>query len=128
MTTADRKKRMLEALTKSLGIVTTAVRKAGINRSTHYDWLENDPEYAAQVREIQDMELDMVESQLHGLIMNGNTAAIIFYLKTKGKERGYIERIESVNTNSQIDEIKVEIVKPKRSKMKVIQPNTENAN
>ena len=36
----------------------------------------------------------MAESQLHKQILKGNTSATIFYLKTKGKNRGYVERHE----------------------------------
>ena len=43
------KKAMIEALEQSLGIVTTACKKVGINRKTHYDWLKNDEDYAAAV-------------------------------------------------------------------------------
>ncbi|MCC6448747.1 MAG: hypothetical protein IT215_08705, partial [Chitinophagaceae bacterium] len=38
------KKAMIEALEKSLGVVTTAAKAVGIDRSTHYDWYNNDPE------------------------------------------------------------------------------------
>ena len=36
------KKAMLEALEKSLGIVTTAAKSVGITRKTHYDWLNKE--------------------------------------------------------------------------------------
>jgi hypothetical protein len=87
------KKAMVQALEKSLGIVTAACKVVGIARQTHYNWLE-DPEYKKAVNEIGDVALDFAESHLHKLIKDGNPAATIFYLKTKGKERGYVERQE----------------------------------
>lgn len=88
------KKAMLAALEKSLGVVTTAANNVGITRKTHYDWLNNDEEYAAQVEALENMVLDFAESQLHKQINEGNTTATIFLLKTKGKKRGYVERQE----------------------------------
>jgi hypothetical protein len=91
------KKAMLEALEKSLGVVTTAANIVGINRSTHYDWLENDPEYKAAVEALQDVALDFAESKLFKNIEKAKEASVFFYLKTKGKKRGYIERQEIVH-------------------------------
>ena len=82
---------MLQALEKSLGIVTTAAKTAGIDRTTHYEWMKTDEEYKKAVESIGDGVLDFAESSLHKLIKDGNPASTIFYLKTKGKKRGYIE-------------------------------------
>jgi len=95
MTTNDiHKKAMIEALEKSLGIVTTACKSVGISRETHYRWLREDEEYRKQVEDISDVALDFAESQLHKQIQNGEVSSTIFYLKTKGKKRGYIEKQE----------------------------------
>ena len=88
------KKAMIEALERSLGIVTTACKNVGISRETHYRWMREDEAYKNAVQELGDVALDFAESQLHKQIKDGNTAATIFYLKTKGKKRGYIERQE----------------------------------
>lgn len=85
---------MIQALTKSLGIVTLAAKEVGIANSTHYDWLKDDEEYRKDVDGIADVAIDFVESKLHKNIDQGDTTAQIFYLKTKGKKRGYIERTE----------------------------------
>lgn len=85
------KKAMIEALTKSLGIVTTACKAINIERSTFYDWYNTDEDFKKQVDEIGNVALDFAESKLHKKIESGDTTAIIFYLKTKGKNRGYIE-------------------------------------
>lgn len=88
------KKAMIQALEKSLGVVTSACKAVGINRSTHYEWLKTDEEYKAAVEDVENIALDFAESQLHKQIKDGNTAGTIFYLKTKGKKRGYVERTE----------------------------------
>jgi hypothetical protein len=88
------KKTMLDALERSLGIVSTACEKAGISRQTHYNWLKDDPEYKEAVRAIEERTIDFAESHLHALIKDKNPAATIFFLKTKGKNRGYVERQE----------------------------------
>ena len=85
---------MLEALQRSLGVVTTACNVVGIHRDSHYRWLKEDAEYDQAVKSIEDVALDFAESHLHELIKSGNPAATIFLLKTKGRKRGYIERQE----------------------------------
>jgi len=99
--TNDNKKKMLEALEKSLGIVTTACKLVGIARETHYRWMREDSEYKEAVDSISDVVLDFAESKLHNLIDGGDTAATIFYMKTKGKKRGYIERQELTGPDNQ---------------------------
>ena len=88
------KSRLLEALENSLGVVTTACKKANISRKTFYQYCNDDPEFKKAVDDIENIALDFAESQLHKQIQGGNTAATIFYLKTKGKKRGYVERQE----------------------------------
>jgi hypothetical protein len=102
------KKAMIEALEKSLSVVTTACKQVGINRSTHYEWLKADEEYAKEVKNLENIVLDFAESQLHKQILDGSTTATIFLLKTKGKSRGYIERQEIVTDADNF--FKVEIV------------------
>jgi|TARA_R110000744_G_scaffold132570_2_gene240772 hypothetical protein len=85
---------MIEALEKSLGIVTSACKNVGISRNTHYTWMKQDDVYKESVEDIENIALDFAESQLHKQIKEGNTSGTIFYLKTKGKRRGYVERTE----------------------------------
>ncbi len=85
---------MIEALTKSLGIVTLACKEVGISRTLHYNWYNEDKDYHKAVDDVADIAIDFAESMLHKQIENKDTTATIFYLKTKGKKRGYIERQE----------------------------------
>ena len=104
------KKALLEALEKSLGVVTTACKQAGIGRTTFYEYLK-DLNFKKDVDSIQDIALDFAESQLHQQIQAGNTAATIFYLKTKGKKRGYVERQEITGVEGLPNSVTVKILK-----------------
>tara|TARA_R110000764_G_scaffold56629_1_gene123328 strand:- start:1793 stop:2161 length:369 start_codon:yes stop_codon:yes gene_type:complete len=92
--TQHNKKALIDALEKSLGVVTSACKSVGLNRSTYYDYYNSDPEFKKSVDELSNIALDFAESNLHKQIKDGNTSATIFYLKTKGKKRGYVERQE----------------------------------
>lgn len=89
-----KKEALIKALEQSLGVITTACKNVGIHRSTFYDWYKKDSKFRAAVDDISNIALDFAESQLHKQIKEGNTSATIFYLKAKGKKRGYVERQE----------------------------------
>ena len=89
-----KKDRLIEALERSLGVVTTACKAADVARSSFYKWMADDKDFKRRVEDIQNIAIDFAESQLHKQIRDGNTTATIFYLKTKGKARGYVERQE----------------------------------
>jgi hypothetical protein len=105
------KKAMVEALEKSLGVVTTACKTVGIARATHYLWMNTDDEYKQAVEDISNVALDFAESQLHKQIKEGNSTSTIFYLKTKGKKRGYVERQEITGADGLPSNIQVEIIR-----------------
>lgn len=93
------KKRMLEALTKTLGVVTQACEEADVSRTQFYKWVNEDDEFKKEVESVSDIAIDFTESKLFKQIDEENITAIIFYLKTKAKHRGYIERQENINYN-----------------------------
>ncbi|QDP48026.1 MAG: hypothetical protein Tp1124DCM108671_12 [Prokaryotic dsDNA virus sp.] len=104
-----KKETLLKALEQSLGVVTVACKQTNTPRSTYYKWLKEDKEFAKNVKEIENIALDFAESQLHTQMKDGNTSATIFYLKTKGKKRGYIERSELDLSSSEPIKLKVNI-------------------
>jgi len=107
------KKAMIQSLTQHYGNVSKSVEAVGCARSTHYLWMDTDPEYKQAVEDINDFVIDHVEDKLHEKI-NGVTiskgvdedgklkiyevppsdTAIIFFLKTRAKKRGYVEKNE----------------------------------
>lgn len=92
--TALAKRAVLEALEKTLGVVTQACKLAKVSRSEFYLWKQKDEDFKKAVDDVSDIVLDFAESALHKQINEGNTTATIFLLKTKGKSRGYIEKQE----------------------------------
>jgi hypothetical protein len=89
-----RKRAMVEALEKALGIVTDAALMCGVSRSAHYKWVREDEQYKHAVESIREMAIDMAESTLYGAVQAGNVQAAMFLLRNIGKHRGYTERQE----------------------------------
>lgn len=94
MSKVDRKPRLLEALERSLGIVTTACKEVGISRETYRIWLKEDPEFKKKVDDIYELQGDFVESQLLKKVSEGSETSILFYMKYRGKSRGYCTSVD----------------------------------
>jgi hypothetical protein len=85
---------MIDAITKSKGVLSTAAAYLKCSRQTIYNYAERHTTVKEAIREQQEVTGDYVEGQLMKLIDELNPAAIIFYCKTRLKQRGYIERQE----------------------------------
>ena len=94
-TTIIKKRAFIEQFRKSLGNITMACKSAEIDRSTYYRWLDEDQAFAEMVADVNEESIDFAESSLMKQINSGDTTATIFYLKTKGKKRGYVEKTET---------------------------------
>jgi len=79
---------------KNAGIIKTTCKKLGIDRQTFYNWKKYNEEFAKRVEDIEEGMIDFVEGKLYEAIRERELTAILFYLKCKGKKRGYVERQE----------------------------------
>ena len=91
MAKINKKDSFLENFKKSFGMISVTCDATGISRQTYYNWKDTDPEFAQGIEEIEERNLDFAEMKLMSAIREGKTAELLFFLKTKGKRRGYIE-------------------------------------
>jgi len=91
-TTEAKKKTFIDSFVKSGFNITKACDMTKLHRRTYYDWIEKDTDFANLVTDTQEALIDSVEDALKDKIADGDTASIIFFLKTRAKHRGYVEK------------------------------------
>jgi hypothetical protein len=101
----DNKKMLLQALEKSLGIVTPACKEVGISRETYYRYMREDADFREQVDIINEITLDFAENQLFKKIKEGSERSILFYMKYKARKRGYTDSIDITSGGEKIIDI-----------------------
>jgi len=106
----------IEALRETLGNVTEASRRTGIDRISHYKYLKDDPEYKQQVDEIANMVFDYVESNLYKQIGKGDTPAMNLYFRYSptAKRRGWQQNLDITTGGEKLNipAINISIVPP----------------
>lgn len=90
------KQALVNALIMYHGIIQCACEACNVSRATFNTYVREDSKFADLVIEAREVAIDFVESKLFENIDKGYEASIIFFLKTRAKHRGYIERSESV--------------------------------
>jgi hypothetical protein len=90
------KKAVLKELLKT-PVIEVACSKAGIGKTSFYEWKNSDPEFTKAVDEAMKTGInfisDIAESQLINFIKDGNFKAVAFWLKHNRSER-YGEKVQ----------------------------------
>ena len=84
----------IKAITGSQGMIATIAKRLNCSRRHVYRLRDKYVTVAEAIVDEREKMKDFAESKLAEQIGAGNTTAIIFYLKTQGKDRGYVERQE----------------------------------
>jgi hypothetical protein len=92
------------------GVVVTIAKRLGVERQTVYSYMKKWVSVNQAVEDEREAMLDMAEGALYKLVSKGNPTGIIFLLKTRGKERGYVERQEVTGANG--GAVNIELVWP----------------
>lgn len=95
-------KQLAEAIEKCGGNVAEAARSLKVTRWALQKRIANNKELQQLVADAREETVDLAESMAKQQIREGNTAMIIFTLKTLGKERGYVERQEITGKDGDI--------------------------
>jgi len=89
---AAAKRQFLELYAANLGNVAATCKAMNIHRSTVHRW-GKDPKFKKDMDEILEDQIDFVEYHLMRQVKEGNVTAMIFFLKTRARHRGYDERL-----------------------------------
>lgn len=77
------KKRMLQALEKSLGVVTTALKATELSRTNYYKWLKEDEDFAKDVADIQNIANDFIKSKYYECVKDKVPSVVLHAAKTQ---------------------------------------------
>ena len=101
-----------DALTEANGFVSVAARNLGCSDSTVRNYIERYAICKQTVIDSREKMIDIAEGKLYQNIMLGDNTAIIFFLKTQAKHRGYIEKSVTEVTGKDGQELPVIVLAP----------------
>lgn len=92
----------IKAIKGSKGVISVIASRVPCDRSTVYRFIEDYPTVKQALHDEREGLKDFAESKLFQQMNIGNMTAIIFYLKTQARDRGYVEKI-NIEGNVQIE-------------------------
>lgn len=86
---------VLAAIAETKGLVYLAARKLGCDPETVQNYAKRYPKVRTAIDTARAEVVDVAEAALYKALLAGESWAVLFALKTQGKGRGYVERVES---------------------------------
>jgi hypothetical protein len=87
-------KEVAEAIKEAKGFLTVAAQILGCHYTTILNYAKRYKLVRKTLDEARQRMLDIAEAKLFEQVQAGDLRAIMFYLRTFGKTRGYVERLE----------------------------------
>lgn len=103
-----KKAKFLEALKECKGLIYLACSMANVGRTTVFLWRKEDANFEEAIKQVQEMVIDVVEHKLLSKIDDGDTDAMKFFLRSRGKDRGYGDD-KNANTNNTPQQIVIQL-------------------
>jgi hypothetical protein len=94
---------------KKGGNVSATCTALGMDRKTFYNRKEKNKALRDKINETDESLIDFAESKLMEHINDGDVTSLIFFLKTKGKKRGYVERVENEISGNAFENLMKEV-------------------
>jgi len=94
--------KLIEALTKSGGNISTAAKILQVSRQSVHAWIKGNKVLQDARTEAFETVLDLAESKLVTAINGGDMTAIIYTLKTQGRTRGWGEHQQVTFTKDDV--------------------------
>lgn len=82
----------------------------GVARNSMYRFIERH-NLQSVLDESRESLVDIAETALKRAVVGGEAWAVCFTLKTQGKRRGYVERIEQTGANGEAQKLVIEVVR-----------------
>lgn len=93
-----------EALRQAQGYVYVAAKSLKCNPKTIYRRIESTTYLRDLLDELRGHELDVAEMKLREAVLNGERWAVMFKLRTIGKDRGYYEKRDITSGDQPIND------------------------
>ena len=102
------KEPILEAIKDSAGIVSTIAKRLGVDWHTAEKYINEYDECKQALSNESEKVIDLAETKLIGAIQNSDMQTVRWFLATKGKRRGYTDRLELTGADG--ENIKYDII------------------
>lgn len=92
---------VIAKIEQNKGNVAAVARALGVSRRTVLRYADDRPTVKTALEDARENMLDNAESVLYKKVLEGSTPELLFFLKTQGKSRGYVERSETEHLGEQ---------------------------
>jgi len=108
----SKKNRILKLLSENLGIITPVLKKVKVSYTTYKKWITEDNDFSERIEEVENEQFDFVENILFENIKDGDRTSVIFYLKSRGGSRRYVDKQVIEQSVSYTEPLKINLIIP----------------